>query len=117
MRITTTYHGPTVYPRCAWTAIDEDTYDGAPDSKCAHMGFGNTELEAVQDLMLILEEEEEEPTTTKYHRLLVDFTVMVDNEIQRIKTGRSPGPSMRDAIGQWESLVREARTLLILKEE
>lgn len=55
MKITTTYHGPTIYPKCAWTAIDEDTYDGAPDSKCSWMGYGDTEIQAVRDLMLQLE--------------------------------------------------------------
>lgn len=32
-----------------WTAWDDDTYDGAPDSHCP-VGWGTTELEAVIDL-------------------------------------------------------------------
>ena len=55
MKITTTYHGPTIYPNCSWTAIDEDTYDGAPDSKTSWMGYGDTEIQAVRDLCLQLE--------------------------------------------------------------
>ncbi len=42
MHVKTTQHLPH-----EWTAIDEDSYDG-PDS---HMGIGNTEAEAIADLM------------------------------------------------------------------
>ena len=52
MRIVTTDHGFTVYAKSRWTAINSDEYDGAPDSKpplnC--IGFGDTEMEAVEDL-------------------------------------------------------------------
>lgn len=33
-----------------WHAIDDDTYDGAPDSKMRFTGIGATEAEAVADL-------------------------------------------------------------------
>lgn len=32
-----------------WSAIDDDTYDGAPDSR-SPVGWGFTEGEAIQDL-------------------------------------------------------------------
>ena len=53
MRIKTTFW-PKPIPVTSrdWSAIDEDTYDGAPDSKTRHqIGFGRTEAEAVKDLM------------------------------------------------------------------
>jgi hypothetical protein len=40
-----------------WSAIDDDTYDGAEDSHCP-IGWGRTEEEAIADLMQqILENE------------------------------------------------------------
>lgn len=40
-----------------WSAIDEDTYDGAPDSyKQNKIGFGATEDAAIADLMALFEE-------------------------------------------------------------
>ncbi len=33
-----------------WIAVDDDTYDGAPDSK-SPCGVGGTEQEAINDLM------------------------------------------------------------------
>jgi hypothetical protein len=43
-----------------WCAIDEDTYDGAPDSGNRHqIGYGRTEAEAIADLTAILEEDEQ----------------------------------------------------------
>ncbi len=42
---------------------------------------------------------------------LLDFEVMAENEIQRVQTGKAPGPSMRDGIGQWVAVVRAARQL------
>ena len=44
--------------------------------------------------------------------VLLDLTVMVENELHRIKYGRGPGLAMRDCIGQWESTIREARVVL-----
>ena len=41
----------------AWSAIDVDTYNGAPDSKNRHMiGYGATEQEAIDDLKRLIEE-------------------------------------------------------------
>jgi hypothetical protein len=41
-----------------WSAIDSDTYDGAPDSRNrAQIGYGRTEQEAITDLMNLLEDE------------------------------------------------------------
>ena len=38
-----------------WSAIDSDTYDGAPDSRTRHqIGYGATESEAINDLFQIL---------------------------------------------------------------
>ena len=56
MKIKTEFH-PT--PRGGeWTAVDEHTYDGAPD---AHpmMGWGKTEQEALDDLGRLFEERAE----------------------------------------------------------
>ena len=40
-----------------WCAIDSDTYDGAPDS--GHpVGVGKTEIEAIRDLLELIEESE-----------------------------------------------------------
>jgi len=38
-----------------WSAIDDDTYDGAEDSHCP-IGYGATEAEAIADLMREIEE-------------------------------------------------------------
>ena len=41
---------------CRFTAIDDDTYDGAPDSKTrSQIGLGATAEEAVADLMFQIE--------------------------------------------------------------
>lgn len=50
------------------------------------------------------------------YSVLTDLVVMAENEIQRIKTGYAPGPSMRDTVGQWEATVREARKILAEKD-
>lgn len=42
IRATRIYHGE-------WMAVDDDTYDGAPDSK-SPCGVGSTEQEAIDDL-------------------------------------------------------------------
>ena len=34
---------------CSWIAVDEDTYDGAPDGNNQY-GSGATEQEAIEDL-------------------------------------------------------------------
>jgi hypothetical protein len=41
-------------PNGEWTAIDEDTYDGA--APLHMMGWGNTEQEAIEDLERLFEE-------------------------------------------------------------
>lgn len=53
LTISTTYHGASVFPKTRWTAIDSETYDGAPDSKPPYncIGYGDTEAEAIVDLM------------------------------------------------------------------
>lgn len=43
----------------AWSAIDDSTYDGAPDSHCP-IGRGRTEAEAIADLKEQIEERDEE---------------------------------------------------------
>lgn len=51
-----------VYPpipdrRFDWSAVDDDTYDGAEDSSTrGQIGYGATEADAIADLMEILEE-------------------------------------------------------------
>lgn len=42
-----------------WSAIDEDSYDGAPDSaRRSEIGYGRSEAEAVADLLDLLAGEE-----------------------------------------------------------
>lgn len=51
MNIVTNYDFPPIPDRsCDWSAIDDDTYDGAEDSHCP-IGRGATEAEAVADLL------------------------------------------------------------------
>lgn len=38
-----------------WSAIDDNTYDGAADSHCP-IGRGATEIEAIEDLLTQIEE-------------------------------------------------------------
>lgn len=47
-----------------------------------------------------------------HESIILGFVSLAKNEIQRIKTGKAPGPSMRDCLGQWEATVREAELLL-----
>ncbi len=42
-----------------WTAVDDDTYDGAPDSHCP-IGYGATEQDAIDDLLIQIDEREAE---------------------------------------------------------
>jgi hypothetical protein len=42
--------------RFDWSAIDDDTYDGADDSRCP-IGRGATEAEAITDLITQIAEE------------------------------------------------------------
>ena len=52
-----TSHSYSIY---AWSAVDDDTYDGAVDSSTRHMiGYGATEEEAIADLERLMREEAE----------------------------------------------------------
>jgi hypothetical protein len=53
MKIRTDYWPKPIPPRqFDWTAIDDDTYDGAPDSCTrSQVGYGATEQEAIDDLL------------------------------------------------------------------
>ena len=51
MKIKTNFEYPPIPIRdFDWSAIDDDTYDGAEDSHCP-IGWGRTEEEAIADLM------------------------------------------------------------------
>ena len=51
MKIKTNYEYPPIPIRdFDWSAVDDDTYDGAEDSHCP-IGWGRTEEEAIADLM------------------------------------------------------------------
>jgi hypothetical protein len=52
------------------------------------------------------------PYETQLRECLRDFAAMVENELQGAQTGRYHGPRMRDCIGQWQSLCRDARSIL-----
>ncbi len=58
MRIATEYWAKPIPDRsCDWSAIDGDTYDGAPDtSPPCPIGWGATEAEAIADLLEKIEE-------------------------------------------------------------
>ena len=52
-----TSHSYSIY---AWSALDDDTYDGAQDSNNSHMiGYGMTEAEAIADLKRLMREDAE----------------------------------------------------------
>ena len=57
-RIKTEYWAKPVPSRnFDWSAIDDNTYDGAPDSSTRNqIGYGATEAEAIADLLGILRE-------------------------------------------------------------
>ena len=53
-----------------WSAIDDDTYDGAPDSgNRGQIGRGETEEAAIADLLDILAEEQDRDCTCTYRGL------------------------------------------------
>lgn len=58
MKIRTEFVYPPIPVRnFDWSAIDDDTYDGAEDSSTrGQIGYGRTEAEAIADLKAILEE-------------------------------------------------------------
>jgi len=53
MRIVTRYDPPPIPDRnFDWSAIDEDTYDGAEDSaNRGQIGYGSTDARAIVDLL------------------------------------------------------------------
>jgi hypothetical protein len=58
MNIKTSYDFPPIPIRSFdWSAWDDDTYDGAPES-CCPIGRGATEAEAIADLLEMIEEED-----------------------------------------------------------
>lgn len=51
MKIVTDYWAkPIPLRQFDWSAIDDDTYDGAEDSNCP-VGYGATEQQAIDDLL------------------------------------------------------------------
>jgi hypothetical protein len=58
LRIRTEYWAKPIPSRkFGWSAVDENTYDGADDSRTrGQIGYGATEAEAVADLKMILED-------------------------------------------------------------
>ena len=63
IRATRIYHGE-------WIAVDDDIYDGAPDSKSL-CGVGPTEAAAIDDLLTKMAERygpEERPDWSQIHR-------------------------------------------------
>lgn len=53
MRIETSHDKPPIpTTACDWSAVDRDTYDGAPDAGRANtIGYGATEIAAINDLV------------------------------------------------------------------
>lgn len=76
MKITTSYYPPPIPTRdCDWSAIDSDTYDGAPDSPNRHqVGYGATEAEAIADLRQMLEDNEALPWRGRFVTRHADAT-------------------------------------------
>ncbi len=69
----------------SWAAVDEDTYDGAPDGD-NNFGSGATEQEAIDDLKLLLEEKNMENISLndfieKLHALIKVTNNLNDEEI------------------------------------
>lgn len=58
MKIRTHFAPPPIpFRQFDWTAIDDDSYDGAEDSKTRNqIGYGRTEQEAIADLLEQIEE-------------------------------------------------------------
>lgn len=57
MKVRTNQNGIDPWP---WSAVDDDTYDGAEDSASRHMiGYGRTEEEAIEDLKRLFQEHAE----------------------------------------------------------
>ena len=79
-----TYYNPPPIPSKGefdWTAIDNDSYDGAPDSNTRHLiGYGITEQQAIDDLKEKLETQQE--YSDAYDEMLYKLT---DNRTECIK--------------------------------
>lgn len=72
IRIRTNYDYPPIPIRqFDWSAIDDDTYDGADDSHCP-IGHGTTEAEAIEDL---LEQIADEDCSNEYTKTNGQFGV------------------------------------------
>jgi hypothetical protein len=57
IKVRTTFEYPPIPVRSFdWSAIDDDTYDGADDSNCP-IGHGATEQDAIADLLDQIEED------------------------------------------------------------
>jgi hypothetical protein len=57
INIRTNYDYPPIPVRqFDWSAIDDDTYDGADDSSCP-IGHGATEFDAIEDLLEQIDDE------------------------------------------------------------
>lgn len=63
MKIIATYAPPPIADRnYDWSAIDDDTYDGADDSRTRYqIGYGRSKEAAIADLMLQLDEARPDP--------------------------------------------------------
>jgi hypothetical protein len=62
MNIRTEYVFPPIPDRrFDWSAVDDDTYDGAEDSHCP-IGHGATEQEAIDDLLQQIDDNQPETT-------------------------------------------------------
>lgn len=87
MKIRTTYWAKPI-PVCNydWSAIDDDTYDGAEDSGTRNqIGYGSTEKAAVENLKEILvdqilfdEQISDEEVSQRCHKLDVEFDVVYE---------------------------------------
>jgi hypothetical protein len=68
MKIQTEEHGWNVYDGVVWTAIDSGSYDGADDAH-SPVGWGNSERDAVDDLVEQIVEDLEEQIDRLQHHL------------------------------------------------
>ena len=62
---------------CRWSAIDEDSYDGAPDSRSNQIGFGPTQDAAIADLQAQRIDPIEDPITD-FFRLIEEGMLWQD---------------------------------------
>ena len=87
MNINTQYHGFSPYSKGdVWTATDDDTYDGAPDSNWP-VGWGYTEKEAINNLVeQIVERLEDRIDDLRGYRLQCQA---LREENDRLRTGQA----------------------------